>query len=87
MSHLDSILNSHEASKIAGNSEKLEKLMNAPETKQIFSMLNQNTGGNLEAAAGNAAKGDSTQLMSAINQLMQNPEAAKLISQMKSKLK
>ena len=87
MSQLGSILNSPEASKIAGSSDKLEKLMSAPETKQIFSMLNQTTGGNLEAAAGNAAKGDSAQLISAIKQQMQNPEAAKLISQMKSKLK
>ena len=87
MPQLDRILNSPEASKIAGSSEKLEQLMNAPETKQIFSMLDRNTGGNLEAAAGNAAKGDSTQLISAIRQLMQNPEAAKLISQMKNKIK
>jgi hypothetical protein len=50
-------------------------------------MLNQNIGGNLEQAAGNAANGDTTQLISAIKQLMQNPEATRLVEQMKKKLK
>ena len=67
--------------------EKLGHLMNEPETQKIFAMLSKSTDGSLEEAAGNAAKGDTAQLMSSIKQLMQNPEAAQLIQQMKNKIK
>lgn len=80
MPNLDELLQRPQA-------EKLGHLMNEPETQKIFAMLSKSTDGNLEEAAGNAAKGDTAQLMSAIKQLMQNPEAAQLIQQMKSKIK
>lgn len=80
MPNLDELLHSSQT-------EKLGQLMNEPETQKIFAMLSQTTGGNLEQAAGKAAKGDTAQLMSAIKQLMQNPEAAKLMEDMKRKLK
>lgn len=66
--------------------QKLEQLMEEAETQEIFSMLNKSTSGKLEEAADKAAKGDTAQLVSAINQLLQNPKAARLIQQMKSKL-
>lgn len=80
MSNLDDLLRSTRP-------EQLGQLMDAPETKQIFAMLSKNTGGTLEQAADNAAKGDTAQLMDAIKQLMANPEGARLIQQMKTKLK
>ena len=86
MPNLDEILRSQQAEKLMDN-EKLGQLMDAPETQKLFTMLNQNTGGNLEQAAGNAANGDTTQLISAIKQLMQNQEATRLVEQMKKKLK
>ena len=66
--------------------EDLEKLMEAPETKKVFSMLSQNSG-DLEKAAEKAAAGDTAQLIAAVRQLMQDPEGARLIQQMKTKLK
>lgn len=86
MSGLDDLLHSPQAEKLVGDGGKLERLKDAPETQQIFSMLSKHTGGNLEQAAGNAANGDTTQLISAIKQLMQDPEGARLIRQMKQKL-
>lgn len=80
MPNLDDLLHSSQT-------EKLGQLMNEPETQKIFAMLSQSTGGNLEQAAGKAASGDTAQLMNAIKQLMQNPEAAKLMEGMKRKLK
>ena len=80
MPNLDDLLHSSQT-------EKLGQLMNEPETQKIFAMLSQSTGGNLEQAAGKAAQGDTAQLMSAIRQLMQNPDAAKLMEGMKRKLK
>ena len=86
MPNLDEILRGQQAENLMNN-EKLGQLMDAPETQKLFTMLNQNTGGNLERAAGNAANGDTAQLISAIKQLMQNPEATRLVEQMKKKLK
>lgn len=71
----------------AEQTAKLEQLRDTPETQKIFAKLAQSTGGNLEQAAANAANGDTAQLVSAIRQLMQDPESAKLIQQMKQKLK
>lgn len=87
MPNLDEILHTPQAEKIMGNRDKLGHLMASPETQKIMEMLNQSSGGNLEQVAGNAAKGDTTQLMNAIQQLMQNPEASQLIQQMKNKMK
>lgn len=80
MSSLEEILKST-------HPNNLEQLMEEPETKKVFSMLRQSTGGNLEKAAEQAANGDTSQLMDAIKQLMRDPEGARLIQQMKSKMK
>ena len=80
MPNLDDLLHSSQT-------EKLGQLMNEPETRKLFDMLSHTTGGSLEQAAGKAAKGDTAQLINAIRQLMQDPEAAKLMEGMKRKLK
>lgn len=71
----------------APQTEKLDQLMNEPETQTIFAMLRHSTGGKLEQAADQAAQGDTAPLVSAIRQLMRDPEAAKLMETMKRKLK
>lgn len=86
MPNLNEFLHTQQAERLI-NSEQLERLKDAPETRKVFELLKQKTGGSLEQAAEEASKGDSTQLVRAIRQLMQNPEAAMLISQMKDKLK
>ena len=82
MSDLDKILKSEGAVALLKDPERLEQLRVAPETQQIFSMLSRSIGGNLEQSA----QQDTTQLITAIRQLMANPEGAKLIRQMKEKL-
>ena len=82
MSALDKILKSEGAVALLKDPERLEQLRAAPETQQIFSMLSRSIGGNLEQSA----QQDTTQLITAIRQLMDNPEGAKLIRQMKEKL-
>lgn len=86
MPNLEDLLRSPQAEKLMGDGGKLEHLKNAPETQRLFSMLSKNTGGNLEQAADSAARGDSAQLISAIKRLMQDPDGARLIQQMKEKL-
>ena len=82
MPNFDEFLKGKQAAQLMGDKGKLEKLRDAPETQQIFSMLSRSTG-DLEAAADRAAKGDTAQLTDAIRKLMQDPEGAKLIQKMK----
>lgn len=82
MPGLDSILQSDDAKKLLNNGEKLQQLLSAPETQQVFSMLEQTAGKPLEQASL-----DSAQLMSAMKKLIADPKGAELIRQMRSKLK
>lgn len=86
MPNFDEILKGKQAAQLMGDTGRLEKLRDAPETQKIFSMLSQRTG-DLESAAQRAAKGDTAQLTAAIRQLMQDPEGARLIQKMKDSLK
>ena len=85
MPNLDELLKGKQAAQLMGDKGKLEKLRDAPETQQIFSMLSRSTG-DLESAAERPAKGDTAQLTEAIRQLMRDPEGARLIQKMKDSL-
>ena len=85
MPNFDELLKGKEANGLLGDTKKLERLRDAPETQKIFSMLSQSAG-DLEAAADRAAKGDAAQLTDAIRKLMQDPEGSKLIQKMKESL-
>ena len=87
MSGFNPFLNDPQAAKLIGDSSRLEQLKDAPETQKLFSMLSRSTGGNLEQAAGKAAKGDTGQLMGAIQKPLSDPEGAQLIQKMKDRLK
>ncbi len=86
MPNFEGILKGKQAAELMGDTAKLQKLRDAPDTQRVFSMLSQTTG-DLEAAAQRAAQGDAAQLTDAIRQLMQDPEGAKLIQKMKDSLK
>ena len=83
MPNFDQFLKDEQTANLLRDTAKLEQLRNAPETQKIFSLLSQSTGGDLAQAA----QGDPAQLISAIRQLMKNPESAQLIQQMKEKMK
>ena len=61
MPNLDELIKGKQAARLLGDKGKLEQLRDAPETRQIFSMLSRSTG-DLESAAERAAKGDAAQL-------------------------
>ena len=86
MPNFEGILKGKQAAELMGDTAKLQKLRDAPETQKVFSMLSQSAG-DLEAAAQRAAKGDTAQLTDAIRKLMQDPEGARLIQKMKDSLK
>lgn len=86
MPNFEGILKGKQAAELMGDTTKLQKLRDAPETQKVFSMLSQSAG-DLEAAAQRAASGDTAQLTDAIRHLMQDPEGARLIQKMKDSLK
>ena len=83
MPNFDQFLKSEQTADLLRDTAKLEQLRNAPETQKIFSLLSQHTGGDLEQAAQN----DPDQLISAIRQLMKDPSSARLLQQMKDRMK
>ena len=54
MPKFDELIKGKEASRLLGNTKKLEQLRDAPETQKVFNLLSQSTG-DLEAAANRAA--------------------------------
>ena len=82
MPNFDELMKGKEAARLLGDTKKLERLRDAPETQKVFDLLSQSAG-DLEAAADRAAKGDTAKLTDAIRKLMQDPEGAKLIQKMK----
>ena len=86
MANLNGLLHNPPAAQLLSDQKKLEELRNAPETQQLFSMLQKSTGGDLEQAANHAAQGNSASLVSAIRKLMRDPEGAKLMEKMKQHL-
>ena len=86
MPNFEGILKGKQAAELMGDTAKLQKLRDAPETQRIFAMLSQSTG-DLESAAERAAKGDASQLAGAIRRLMNDPEGAKLIQKMRENMK
>lgn len=87
MQNLDELLKSEQAAKLMKDTRRLEQLKDSPESQRLFQLLDQSAGGKLEQAAGQAAQGDTASLMSAIRQLMENPEGQTLIRQMRQRLK
>ncbi len=87
MSNFDDLLHNQQAAHLLSDQSKLEQLRQAPETQQLFSMLRDHTGGDLEQAANRAAQGNAAPLISAIQKLMRDPEGAKLMEKMKQHLK
>ena len=78
MPNFDEFLKGKQAAQLMGDKGKLEKLRDAPETQQIFSMLSRSTG-DLEAAADRAAKGDTAAMVQMVNRIMESPEGAELV--------
>ena len=61
------------------------KLAQTPAGQQLIKLLQETGGNDLQSAMEKAATGDYTQAKQAINALMRNPEARKLLKQMGGK--
>ena len=78
-SGLDELIKDPKAAGLLKNKEALQRLLDSPDTKRLMEMLNRNAGEHLKSAAGAAAKGDTSQLMGIVQQVMQSKEGAQVI--------
>ena len=76
------ILKSPQAEKLLKNKDAIESLVKSPDTKRLMDILNKSAGGGLKAAAQAAMKGDSSQLMGIMDQLMKDPEGAQVVNRL-----
>ena len=85
MPDLKDILNNEAVKKLMADKSALEHLQNAPETQQLFTLLQQKSGSSAEQLASTAAGGENSQLMGVIQQLLRDPESQKLLSSISKK--
>lgn len=78
-------LQSPEAAALLKNPSALKSLLGSPEAKQLLSLLNAQHNTGLKTAAEQAKSGDTAPLMAMVNEVMNRPEGAKLMTQLQSK--
>jgi hypothetical protein len=77
---LEQLMNSPEAVNLLKNKDAIMALSNSPDAQKFMQLLNQSSGGNLQAAADAAMKGDASLLSKLVNEVTQSPEGAKAVS-------
>lgn len=73
----------HKVDTLLQNKEVVETLSKSPEAQALMGLIQQNAQGDLKEVAQSAMKGDTTQLMSLMNRLMQDPKGAELVGKLK----
>lgn len=68
------------------NKQAVEKIIQSQEAKQLMDLLNQNSGQSLKDAAQSALKGDTTRLTRLVDDLMRNPQSARLMEDLQKKI-
>lgn len=83
---LNRLMQSPEAAKLLKNKEALSSLAQSAEIQDLMNMLKEKSGGNLQAVAAAAMKGDTSQLTRLVNEVSQNPNIAKTVTNLGGKL-
>lgn len=82
---LNALKKDPQAAKLLGDPAALQSLLSSPETQKLVALLNQSSGGSLQAAAQAAAKGKPDALMGLLNQVMGSQEGARAVENLKKK--
>lgn len=85
-SNLDELMNDPKAAGLLKNKAALMGLISSPDTQKLIQMLNQNAGGSLKGAADAAAKGDASQLMGLVNQIMGSKEGSDVVDRINKRI-
>lgn len=86
-SNLDELMKDPKAAGLLKNKALLQSILNAPDTKRLMQLLNQQAGGDLKQAARSAADGNPSALSDLVRQVMDSAEGARLIQQLNQKMK
>lgn len=78
-SNLDDLMKDPKAAGLLKNKDLLKSLVTSPDTQKLMQMLNQTAGNGLKGAADAAAKGDTSQIMGLMNQIMGSKEGAEVM--------
>lgn len=76
---LSAFANTPEAASLLKNKKMVSELLASQDTKQLMSMLERQSGGNLQQLAQAALKGDPSGLMSLMNQVTASREGAQVV--------
>lgn len=68
------------------NKQAVQTIMQSQEAKQLLDLLNQNSGQSLKDAAQSALKGETAQLTRLVDDLMRNPQSARLMEDLQKKI-
>ena len=83
---LDEMMKSPQAAELMKDQTSLMGLANSPDAQKLIQLLNQNAGGQLKGAAEAAMKGDTSQLIAVLNQVIQSPDGARAVEGIQKKL-
>lgn len=72
------------AAQLLSDRAALDRLLRAPETKQLMQLLQQSAGDSLQTAAQSAAKGDAQALMGMVQKLTESQSGADLIQRIQA---
>lgn len=79
-------MQSEAARELLKDTGRLKALMSSPEVRRLAQLLNAQSGGGLQNAAGAARAGDTAQLEALLKGLSSTPEGAKLLAQLQGRL-
>lgn len=85
--NLNDMLSSPQAKNLLNNKQALESILKSGEAQRLMELLNKNAGSGLKNAAQSAMQGDASQLKKLVDDLMQNPESARLVEDLNKKVK
>ncbi len=81
----NNLLKSSEAGNILKNKDALINLSQSVDAQKFISLLNKQSGGNLQEITQKAKNGDISDLSSLLNELTKDPEGAKVMSDLSEK--
>lgn len=82
---LERLIQSPEAAKLMKNKDALSALSQSMEIQALMQSLKEKSGGNLQAVAQAAMKGDTSQLSKLLGEVRKNPDIDKTISNLEGK--
>ena len=84
--NLGAFANIPEAAGLLKNKQAVTNLLASQDTKRLMSMLEQQSGGNLQQMAQAALKGDPSQLMELMNRVTSSQEGAQTVERITQKV-